>query len=176
MLDTLRKNSAGLVAKVLIGLLVLSFAIWGIGDVFTGVGTGDVAQVGEVKIPTETFRQDYQQRLQQLGRQLGRGVTPEQARAIGVGRQLLGEMISEATLNVKASELGLNISREALLDRIHGNPAFRGPSGNFDANRFYEALRNAGYSEGRYIEAERNLAASGDLRGGWAARLGPMPR
>ena len=157
MLEALRKNSAGIVAKVLIGLLAISFVIWGIGDIFRGVGANDVAQVGEIRIPTESFRQEYQERLQQLGRQAGRGITPEQARAFGLDRQVLGEMISEATLDAKAKELGLNVSNEALLDRIHANPAFKNAAGNFDPNRFYETLRNANFTEARYIDSERRL-------------------
>lgn len=157
MLEALRKNSAGIVAKVLIGLLAISFVIWGIGDIFRGVGANDVAQVGEVRIPTESFRQEYQERLQQIGQQMGRGITPEQARAFGLDRQVLGEMISEATLDAKAKELGLNVSNEALLDRIHANPAFQNAAGNFDPNRFYETLRNANFTEARYIDSERRL-------------------
>lgn len=156
MLDTLRQNSGGIVAKALIGLLAISFVIWGIGD-FRSASENDVAQVGEIRIPTENFRQDYQERLQQLGRQIGRGITPDQARAFGLDRQVLGEMISEATLDAKAKELGLNVSNEALLDRIHANPAFQNAAGNFDPNRFYETLRNANFTEARYIDSERRL-------------------
>ena len=158
MLEVLRKNAGGLVAKVFIGLLVISFAIWGIGDIFRGFGARDVAVVGPQKIDLEEFRQMYQERLQQVGQQVGRGLTPEQARAFGIDRQLLGEIISEAALDVKARQMGLNIADETLIARIHANSAFRGPNGRFDPNRFYEALRSAGYTEARYIEAERRLA------------------
>jgi peptidyl-prolyl cis-trans isomerase D len=157
MLEALRKSSGGFVAKVFIGLLVLSFAIWGIGDIFRGISARDVAEVGSVKIDTETFRQLYQDRLQQLSRQVGRGVTPDQARGMGLDRQLLGELISETTLDVKARDLGLNVDDETLLARIRSNEAFRGPNGNFDTNRFYETLRSAGFTEARYVESERRL-------------------
>jgi peptidyl-prolyl cis-trans isomerase D len=157
MLDALRKSSAGIVAKVLLGLLVISFAIWGIGDIFRGVGANDVAQVGEARIPTETFRQEYQERLQQVGQQMGRGVTPQQARAFGLDRQVLGEMISEATLDAKAKQLGLNVSNEDLVARIHNTPAFKNAAGQFDPNRFYEVLRNANFTEARYLDSERRL-------------------
>jgi len=158
MLEVLRKNAGGMVAKVFIGLLVISFAIWGIGDIFRGFGARDVAVVGSQKIDLEEFRQQYQERLQQVGQQLGRGLTPDQARAFGLDRQLLGEIISEAALDEKARAMGLNLSDETLVARIHANPAFRGANGNFDPNRFYETLRSAGYTEARYIEAERRLA------------------
>src|SRR3972149_1071254 len=106
MLEALRKSSGGIVAKLFIGLLVLSFAIWGIGDIFRGISGRDVAEVGSVKINIETFRQMYQERLQQIGRQIGRSVTPDQARSMGLDRQLLGELISETTLDEKARALG----------------------------------------------------------------------
>jgi hypothetical protein len=76
MLESLRKRSGGLIAKIFIGLLVLSFAIWGIGDMFRGASERELAEVGSVKIDTETFRQLYQERLQQVSRQIGRGLTP----------------------------------------------------------------------------------------------------
>lgn len=157
MLDSLRKRSGGIVAKGLIGLLAISFAIWGVGDMFRGASPLEIARVGDVKIETETFRQVYQDRIQQLGRQIGRGITPDQARAFGLDRQVLGELISETTLDVKGKELGLNVSDETLLARIHANPAFRGAGGNFDPNRFYETVRNAGFTENRYVQAERSL-------------------
>ncbi|HEY7457189.1 MAG TPA: SurA N-terminal domain-containing protein [Xanthobacteraceae bacterium] len=157
MLDVLRRHASGWVAKVLLSLLVISFAIWGIADVFRGFGTRDLAQVGSVKIGIDMFRQLYQERLQQLSRQLGRGITPDQARALGVDRQLLGELISETTLDEKARELRLAIANEALIAHIHANPAFRGANGNFDPNRFYDALRSLGFSEQRFVDAERRL-------------------
>jgi peptidyl-prolyl cis-trans isomerase D len=157
MLDVLRKSAGGVVAKILMGLLVVSFAIWGIGDVFRGFSARDIAQVGPVKIDVESFRQIYQDRLQQLSRQLGRGITPDQARSLGLDRQLLGEIVSETTLDVKANQLGLNIDDATLIAHIHANPAFRGPTGNFDPNRFYDALRSAGFSEAYFVSSERRL-------------------
>jgi peptidyl-prolyl cis-trans isomerase D len=158
MLEVLRKNAGGMVAKVLMGLLILSFAIWGIGDIFRGFGERDLAVVGDQKINVEEFRQLYQERLQQVSRQMGRGLTPDQARAIGMDRQLLGELISERTLDERARKLGLNISDQELIARIHANPAFRGPTGQFDQGRFYETLRSVGFTETRFIDAERRLA------------------
>jgi peptidyl-prolyl cis-trans isomerase D len=157
MLDFLRKRASGVVAKTLMALLVVSFAIWGIGDVFRGFGSRDLAQVGSIKIDVESFRMQYQDRLQQLSRQAGRGISPDQARALGIDRQLLGEIISEATFDEKARELGLGIDNETLLAHIHDNPAFRGPGGQFDPNRFYDVLRSAGFTEARFVESERRL-------------------
>ena len=63
------------------GVLVISFAIWGIGDIFRGFGLNSVAKVGGTEISIEQFRQFYNDRLQQVSRRLGRPITPDQARA-----------------------------------------------------------------------------------------------
>ena len=49
------------------GFLVISFAIWGIGDIFRGFGRNGVATIGGAEISIEQFRQFYNDRLQQLG-------------------------------------------------------------------------------------------------------------
>jgi peptidyl-prolyl cis-trans isomerase D len=157
MLDALRRHAAGWIAKVFMGLLVVSFAVWGIADVFRGRGTQDLAQVGSTKIDIENFRQAYQERMRQIGREIGRGLTPEQARAINLDRQMLGEMISETALDEKTRELRLAVADDTLLGHIHSNPAFRGPSGKFDPARFYEVLRSNGWTEQRFVDAERRL-------------------
>jgi peptidyl-prolyl cis-trans isomerase D len=172
MLEVLRKAAAGTVAKVLMGLLVLSFAIWGIGDVFRGFGSRDLAKIGSTTIGIEQFRQLYQERLQQLSRQLGRGLSPDQARSLGIDRELLGELMSEAALDEKTRQLGLGVGNETLLEHIHADSAFKGPNGQFDPARFYETLRSAGFTEARFIDGERRLmlrqqlarALGGDLK------------
>ena len=68
---------------VVLGLIAISFAIWGIGDIFRGFGRSSLARIGGTEITIEQFRQLYSERLQQLGRQLGRPITLDQARAAG---------------------------------------------------------------------------------------------
>ena len=83
------------VMAVIMGGLVISFAIWGIGDIFRGFGLNSAAKIGNTEISIEQFRQYYNDRLQQLSRQLGRPITPDQARALGIDRQMLGQLVAE---------------------------------------------------------------------------------
>ena len=82
----MRKAGQTLVGKVIasifFGALIVSFAIWGIGDIFRGFGRSTVAKVGGTEITVEQFRLIYNDRLQQIGQQVGRPVTPDQARAL----------------------------------------------------------------------------------------------
>ena len=68
--------------SVVMGVLILSFAVWGIADIFKGFGQSSLAKVGKTEISTEQFRQIYTDKLQQLGRSFGRPLTMEQARAL----------------------------------------------------------------------------------------------
>src|SRR5215471_11703744 len=76
MLRGLRKASANWLGKavmgVVMGLLIVSFAIWGIGDIFRGFGRSSLAKIGHTEIGIEQFRQIYNDRLQQISRQIGR--------------------------------------------------------------------------------------------------------
>src|SRR5215510_2243144 len=114
MLRGLRKASSNWLGKVVmaavVGFLVISFAIWGIGDIFRGFGRSTVAKVGGTEISVEQFRLFYNERLQQIARQVGRPVTMDQARAMGLDRMVLGQMISEMLLDERARKLGLNVS------------------------------------------------------------------
>ena len=64
-----------------VGFLTISFGIWGIGDIFRGFGVSTVAKVGRTDISIDQFRVRYNEQLQQLGRQMGRPITPDQAQA-----------------------------------------------------------------------------------------------
>ncbi|WP_371346366.1 SurA N-terminal domain-containing protein [Ancylobacter sp. IITR112] len=158
MLETLRKSASGIVAKILMGLLILSFAVWGIADVFRGFGSQTLATIGDTEITVPEFRQLYQERLQQISQQLKRGITPDQARAFGIPDQLLNEQLAEAALNDQAAALGLALSDEEIARRVQSNPAFFGPGGSFDPAYFNQLLRSNGFTEARFVAAERALA------------------
>lgn len=158
MLKSLRKSASGIVAKILMGLLILSFAVWGIADVFRGFGSQTLATIGDSEITIAEFRQLYQERLQQISQQLKRGISPDQARAFGIPDQILNEQLAEAALNDQAKSLGLALSDEELAKRVQSNPAFFGPSGSFDPVYFDRLLRSNGFTEARFVEAERGLA------------------
>jgi peptidyl-prolyl cis-trans isomerase D len=159
MLRGLHKASSTWLGKALMatimGFLVISFAIWGIGDIFRGFGRNAVATVGGTEISIEEFRQFYNDRLQQLGRQVGRPITPDEARARGLDRQLLGQLIAETTIDEQTKQLRLGISDAEIAKRIISDPSFRGASGQFDRSRFEQIIRQAGFTESRFIEEQR---------------------
>ena len=121
---------------VVMGVLIVSFGIWGIADIFRGFGQSTVAKVGHTEISLNEFRQLYTDRLQQIGRQFGRPLTPEQAKAFGVDRQVLQQTIAEAALDEQTQRLGLEQSNAETRRTILNDPNFKGADGKFDPNRF----------------------------------------
>jgi peptidyl-prolyl cis-trans isomerase D len=175
MLRGLRKASSNWLGKAImagvVGFLVISFAIWGIGDIFRGFGRSTVAKIGRTEITIEQFRNLYNERLQQYARQFGRPITPEQARAIGLDRLVIGQLISEVMLDERAHALGLALSDAEVAKEITNDPSFRGPSGQFDRQRFEQTIRSAGYTEGRFVAEQRRRLLRRELAGTIASGL-----
>ncbi len=146
-----------IVMAIVFGVITISFAIWGIGDIFRGFGENEVAKVGGVEISTEQFRQYYNDKLQQLGRERGRVISSGQARAAGLDRQILGQLIAETTFNEQAHNLRLGLSDEAIAKRITNDPNFRGPTGQFDRTVFARVINEAGFTEARYVAEQRRV-------------------
>src|SRR4051794_2732065 len=161
MLRGIRKASSNwlgrVVMGVVLGLIAVSFAIWGIGDIFRGFGRSTVAKVGSTEITVDQFRQIYNDRLQQLSRQIGRPITPDQARLLNLDQQLAGQLVAEAAIDQRARQLRLNISDAAIAKQIMADSNFKGPGGQFDRARFEAMIRQAGYNEPRYAAEQKRL-------------------
>ena len=156
MLESMRNATQGFVGKaimtVVMGLIIVSFVVWGVGDMLRGFTASTVATVGGAKISAQEYHAAYQRTLQQYQRQLRQPFTNEQARAIGLDRQVLQRLLSEAALDVQARKLGLNVLDEALRNLIVSNPAFQDKSGAFDPQRFASLLRDNDLNERMYVD------------------------
>ncbi len=168
MMEALRNGAKGWVAKVLLGLLIASFAVWGITDVFRGFQTADLVEVGGKGISSEIFRQDLNRSIQQFTQQTGQNISLEEARKLGLDQQVLDRMIAQTSLDVQAERLGVIIGDQAAAAEIQKQPFFVDGAGKFDANRFRAVLQQNNMTEQGYIattktEMQRRVFA--DLSG-----------
>jgi peptidyl-prolyl cis-trans isomerase D len=163
MLDNLRKYATGWVAQLFIGLLVLSFAVWGVSDIFTGFRSDAVAQVGSTDVTVVDFQRDYDLAIQNLSRQLGAPITQQQATQMGIPGQVLGRLVSQATLNEAAGNLGLGMSNAVLGRQIAEDPRFHGPDGTFNRGYLSEYIRSQNMTEDQFIDYLRNEYLRGQI-------------
>lgn len=177
MLRGMRKASSNWLGKtvmsVMFGVLIISFGIWGIADIFKGFGQSSLAKIGSTEITTEQFRNLFTDRLQQIGRRFGRPLTTEQARQFGLDRQVLQDVISDATLDETARRMGLGQSDADIVRAIQNEPTFKGLDGKFEHERFVQIIRQAGYTEQRYIAEQRKNALRRQLTGTIVAGIEP---
>lgn len=177
MLRGLRNASSNWLGKTIMagamGVMIISFGLWGIADIFKGFGRSTLAKVGHTEISAEEFRRLYTEKLQQLGRQFGRPLTSEQARAFGFDRQMLRQTISEAVLDETARRMGLAQSETDAVRAIHADPTFKDLAGNFDPARFNQILRQYGFSEPRYLGEQRKLTLRREIAATLADELKP---
>jgi peptidyl-prolyl cis-trans isomerase D len=173
----MRKASSNWLGKaimsVVMGVLIISFGVWGIADIFKGFGQSSLAKIGKTEISTEQFRQIYTDRLQQLGRSFGRPLTMDQARAFGLDRQVLQQTIAEAALDEEARRMGLGQSEAETMRTIYADPNFKGLGGTFEPARFQAAIRQFGYTEQRYLAEQRRVGLRRQIAGTISAGLEP---
>ena len=176
MLDTLRKGANTLAAKILFGLLVIAFAIWGIGnrDIFSA-GENYVAKVGDVKIAPQTLTNEYQRMIAQLRPQFGGKLDPEQAKQMGLPQLVLNQLESQALLDQAAQDLGIVVSDDLIYTTIKGDPAFQGPDHKFDELTFRQQLQQAGITEQAFV-AKRRAEIARDILTGTVRLSGRAPK
>ncbi|ARN83368.1 peptidylprolyl isomerase [Methylocystis bryophila] len=159
MFEALRVASQNWVGRLVMGLVMgfiaITFALWGIGDVFRGFSAHRLVKVGNGEVSAEAFRATYREELRRLQTRLRRGVTDEEARRAGFDEQVLQRMITDLALEQRAQSLGLAAGDEEMQQVIKADKNFRGPSGNFDPQRYKLIVENMGMSERGYLNEQK---------------------
>jgi peptidyl-prolyl cis-trans isomerase D len=164
MLDVLRRSAASWVAKILFAILVVSFAIWGIGDIFRRAGREvAVAHVGDQKISAHSLVSEFQRYVEQMRPAFGGELDAQKARELGFVNVVLQRMLGQALFDEAAHGLGIAVSDQTVAAKIRSDPGFKGPGGVFDEIAFRQALQRAGYSEQEFAEVLRRGIARDEL-------------
>ncbi len=141
---------------MLFGMLIASFAVWGIGDIFRGATqVRAVAEIGGDPILERDYTQALSREINRISRRLGGQLEMDQARAFGIPDQVLSQMIGRALFDRKAAELGLFVTDDQIRRLIAQQDAFKNDLGGFDRARFEQQLRSLGMGEGEYVATLR---------------------
>lgn len=165
MLEALRKGAGTWIAKIFIALLVLSFAVWGIADIFGGYGTKTVATVGDTEISVVEYQTEFRRELRSLSNRLGRNVTIADARNMGIDSQVILRLVGDAALESQAKSLGLGVTGKAVGAWLMRQETFKDSSGNFSQERFYRLLQANNLSEQGFLERQRRALIMQQITG-----------
>ncbi len=142
MLMKLRKQVSKILVFILFGLLIMSFAVWGIGDMFRGGGRIEVvAEVGDTTIDRRAYGRTLSREVSNLQRRFNSRIEGEQIRALGVPQQVLQQMITGALFDAQAARMGLVISEQQIKREIVQQAVFQDATGAFDRSRFVLSAR-----------------------------------
>ena len=141
MLNKLRNLTNTLFAKLLITLIILSFAFWGIGDLFRGQLTDHVAKINNFKISqeyldyrsqilTDQYKQQYRQYFSQ---------EPEIDNDL-IQSMALREIIKEKIISSESDYLGYEVGQKLAFTILKQNPIFLDKENKFDNNKFKNYL------------------------------------
>lgn len=165
MLEALRKGTGTWIAKIFIGLLVMSFAVWGVADIFGGYGASTVASVGDTEISSQDYQFEFQREMRNLSTRLGRNLTIEDARTMGLDKQILLRLIGDAAIESQANSLGLGVTGKAVGARLRREAAFKDSDGNFSQERFYRLLQANGLSEQTFMQRQHRALVLQQISG-----------
>jgi peptidyl-prolyl cis-trans isomerase D len=161
MLQKMRGFAKSWVSSIFLGVLALAFAMWGIGDIFQGKTSTDVASVGSRAITLEEFQREYRGEMRQRG--MEGEFTPEMARAMDLGKQVLDRSLIRAALDNIVGKLKLTVSDALVAAQIRNMPQFKGPLGTFDKQTFLQVAARNDLTEQGFIDLIRTETARDQL-------------
>ncbi len=160
MLQDIRDRASGWVVYTIIGLLILSFALWGIQEYFGGGGAAPVATVNGNEISLPAFNQQVQQRKQTLQSILGANYQSQYPDESIVRKQVVNDMVRTELLRQEVGEAGFEISDANLISRIQAIPQFQ-KDGKFDPVQYKRILEIQRYNQAQF---ENELREQDKLR------------
>lgn len=159
MLEGLRVASQNWIGRsimaLVMGFIVISFAIWGVGDVFHGMTTQRLARVGHGEVTVDAYKNAYQNELRRIQQRLRRAVTNEEARRYGLDLQVLERLVTGVALDQKVASMGLASSDETTQRLLSAEKVLQGPDGKFDPERFKQLARDSGVTERGLVAEEK---------------------
>lgn len=160
MLQTIRELAKSWVFKSLMLLLIVSFGIWGIGDMFKGnPHLREVAKIGAMTVPVQTLEQRFQMGMPEARKVFGADLSVTQARQIGVLDRTLQLIIHEELFNQEAARLGLDLDSAVIMRRLAQNDHFHNKEGRFDTQLWQQFLSKIGMTEQGFLNAQRQETA-----------------
>lgn len=144
------------VAKAFFGVLVASFALWGVGDIARDTGRNNaVAVVGDRRIELPQVQEAFRRQLAEVARLTGGRTEQTPALRAEVAQQALERLVVQAAIAGEASRLGVTAPDDAVRQAMFDTPAFRGRNGAFDRATYDAVLRSSNLTEPQLVQLLR---------------------
>ena len=149
MLRTLRNQTQSIFFKAFLFLLIIGFALWGVGDLTGGLNQKPILSVDSKEVTSEEIINE----LNRLRYTLPQRPSLQEAINNGMLKTVLDKYEQEILINAEASVLNLSVPLKITTTTIGNEKAFKDPLGKFSQTRFLKSLNSAGLSESKYIDS-----------------------
>lgn len=163
MLQSFRDRLTGPLVWVVIGLISIPFAFWGIDSFRTGSQEPPIAEVGDDEITSRQFEAAYQQRYQQFQSMMGDQFRPEMVPQVQFRESVLDDLIQESVLRQSAAAQGYRSSDQAVFEYLSTIPAFQ-VDGRFSAESYRAVLAQEGLNPATFEAQVRDALVTDQLR------------
>jgi peptidyl-prolyl cis-trans isomerase D len=150
--------------KILFGFLILSFAAWGVPDLYQAIQPQPVAaSVGDTDISADELRRAVDREVRQIQQGMQGQWQPEYVRQFGIVDRTLESLIERSMIEIYAGDLGMVVPDDVLDRALKSNPQLVNAQGNVDPNRVSALRRELGLDEGEFLATVRRDVLSGHL-------------
>ena len=157
LMDKLRDGAQGRIAKTIFWLIILSFALAGVGSYINSPASNDPAVVDDEVISAQTLEQSYQNERARMQAQYGEAAAQlldNHQYLTQLKKSVLDKLVNQALLNHKALKAGIHLSNEQVKDSIRQMPEFQ-TNNKFDNERFITTLSRVGYTPETFANSLR---------------------
>ena len=167
MLQSIRNNSQGIIAKVIVGLIAVTFALFGVESLVSLTGGSNApATVNGEEVSERQLLQGVELQRRQLLNQMGENADPTLLDDNVISKMVLDGLIEQAVLTQAAGAQEMVFSDRMIDQMLVSTPSFQ-VDGKFDRVQFESVLRNAGLSPMMYRELVRKEKVVEQLRTGY---------
>ncbi len=167
MLQDIRKNLQGTIAKVIVAIIVVPFALFGIDSLVGGGGVQYVAEVNGQGLSATELQQQINQQKRRLLNSLGDRIDPSMLDDQLLAGPALDYLISKVLLLQAAENYGLAISDQRLGEFIADMPVFQ-VDGRFSRQLYQRRVSDQGYSPAGFQKSLQEDLLTTQLRTGLA--------
>lgn len=163
LLQAIRDKLTGWIAWIIIILITIPFALWGIEEYLSETVKIYAAKVGNKEIAVAEYQQAYNRYREQMRRLFGASYTPDAAAEAAIRKNVLSSLIEHELLLQQAYNTGMRVGDAALAAQIHSIPAFQAAN-QFDLAQYQRLLAAQGLSVGQFEGQLRNDMVVDQLR------------
>ena len=168
MLNTLKSKIKSIFLKIFLLLLASSFALWGVGDIFSSRNNPEVATIGKLDVSANEFIETYQRILTELNKNAEGQITEEVAQSLGLPRQTLAQLINEKIIDIEVEKANISVPDEHLKKLILSSSMFKDQFGAFSKEQFQYVLRQLGMDEEKYFNEIKKSILRDQIRSPFA--------